>query len=221
MALVYRIWNKTTDRGYIGQTVRSFDARWRAHQSSVRQGSKFRFHSAIRKYGLNDWNHEILFESDDIDLIRKTEEQLIAEYRYQIKGVGYNAKPGGCGGNIVKPENYERWKQNQQGLSEGEKNGRYSGITNEEMKHLLADLSVQMGFVPGFRRYRRFVVSKGYNNFPKSFSKFRFDGKYSNLVKLVTEETGLKYNQYFRDENQRKVASNNMIALLNKRYNKC
>ena len=49
---------------------------WNSHLSSVRQGSKFRFHSAIRKYGVDDWDFEILYENDDIDKCKEKEEML-------------------------------------------------------------------------------------------------------------------------------------------------
>jgi hypothetical protein len=137
MAIVYKITNKTTERGYIGQTVRSMEARWKSHCSSVRQGSKFRFHSAIRKYGFDDWNFEILLESDDMDFIRSEEARLILKEGYQTKGVGYNAKPGGCGGWIVPPEKYEQWRKGQRGQSFGDKNPKFSGFSDDEIATLI------------------------------------------------------------------------------------
>ena len=63
------------------------------HLSSVKQGSKFRFHSAIRKYGVDSWDLFIVESSDDIEYIRKLEENLILEHKTTLTQFGYNAKP--------------------------------------------------------------------------------------------------------------------------------
>ena len=65
MAIVYKITNRANDKSYIGHSVRTLEQRWKSHLSCVRQGSKFRFHSAIRKYGIDQWDKEIIFENID------------------------------------------------------------------------------------------------------------------------------------------------------------
>ena len=55
--IVYKITNKKNGKSYIGKTEYSLKHRWNRHLSSARNGSKFRFHSAIRKYG-EDWGKE-------------------------------------------------------------------------------------------------------------------------------------------------------------------
>jgi len=49
--IVYKITNKKNGKSYIGKTEYSLEHRWNRHLSSAKNGSKFRFHSAIRKYG--------------------------------------------------------------------------------------------------------------------------------------------------------------------------
>ena len=113
MAIVYKITNKINGKCYIGMTVRTIEERFKSHISASRQGSSFRFHSAIRKYGVDCWDLQILEESSDISFIRKKEEKFISEYKTTISTIGYNAKPGGCGGWIVPTEKYEKWKEKQ------------------------------------------------------------------------------------------------------------
>ena len=73
MAIVYKITNRVNGKSYIGHSVRTLEQRWKSHLSSVRQGSKFRFHSAIRKYGVDFWDHEIIFEHSDVYICKKKE----------------------------------------------------------------------------------------------------------------------------------------------------
>ena len=133
MAIVYRITNKINGKSYIGQTVRTLDQRWRSHLSSVNQGSKFRFHSAIRKYGVDNWKLDILFENDDVDLCKKKEEELIALYNLTNNKKGYNATPGGCGGWVVPYEKYEFWRKKQSINNTGLNNPNSTGYSNEEL----------------------------------------------------------------------------------------
>jgi group I intron endonuclease len=202
MAIVYRIKNKINGKSYIGMTVRSFEERYNGHLSSARQGSKFRFHSAIRKYGVDSWEHEILEESDDIAYIRKREEEYIEEYKTIFPKYGYNAKPGGCGGWIVFPENYDKWVNKVKERTIGEKNPRFCGVTNDELYEIVKGESIKLGRIPGYK----YILSL-YPYLPKSFSKYRFNGSYKNLAILLEKETGLKFiPSYKTEEHRRKIS---------------
>lgn len=52
------------------------------------------FHSAIKKYGFENFTYEILFRSDNIDELNKKEIELISEYD-TIVPKGYNVDKGG------------------------------------------------------------------------------------------------------------------------------
>lgn len=206
MAILYKITNRINGKMYIGITTRSLEERFAGHLSAMRQGSKFRFHSAIRKYGVDCWVCEILEENDDLDYIRKREEELISQYNTTNSSFGYNAKPGGCGGNIVKPENYDKWYKTKTENSIGEKNPRHNGISNQELYKIVYNESIKLGYIPTFRYLQRVYYPK----VPKSFSKFRFGGKFFNLVKLINEETGL---EYFGNKKQRNTKRNYPISI--------
>jgi group I intron endonuclease len=197
MHIVYMITNRNNGKSYIGMTSRSLEARFNSHLSAVRQGSKFRFHSAIRKYGIDCWDKTILAENDDIAIIRSIEEQKIKEYK--TMEFGYNAKPGGCGGWIVPEEKYEAWRLKTKERNIGKGNGNYSGITNEELFDMVLEESKKLGRVPPHKH-----MIKSHKRFPKSFTQFRFTGKYANLAIAVANQLGTIYNPYFRTDEHRK-----------------
>lgn len=194
MAIVYKITNKINGKIYFGLTTRTLKQRFDSHLSAVRQGSKFRFHNAIRKYGVDSWDLEIVAESDDMNFIRKKEEELISEYNTTNNAFGYNAKPGGCGGWVVKPENFDKWKENIKVTATGEKNGRFNGVTNDELYQLVKEESIKLGYIPS----SGYMVKNHYPKFPKSFNDYRFDGSYKNLVDILQKEIDLKFNPYKR-----------------------
>ena len=202
MAIVYKITNKINGKSYIGMTVRTIEERFRSHISATRQGSNFRFHSAIRKYGVDCWDLEILEENDDILFIRRREYELITEYKTIISTLGYNAKPGGCGGWIVPPEKYEGWKEKQKNNNKGSYNPRYCGLSNEELYEIVKKESLKLGKIPTHN-----YMIETFKGFPKSFTKFRFEGNYKNLAEKLKEKIGLEYNPYYRTEEHRKKLS--------------
>ena len=102
--IVYCITNTINGKKYIGMTGRTLTERWNSHCSSARNGSPFRFHSAIRKYGETSFSKEILFDDLSIQECRTIEEETIEEYNTMDHG--YNARPGGCGGSVVPDEKY-------------------------------------------------------------------------------------------------------------------
>ena len=196
MAIVYKITNRKNGKIYFGMTTRSLKSRFDSHLSAVRQGSKFRLHSAIRKYGVDCWDLEVIEESEDLDYIRKKEEQLIEEYKTTNNAFGYNAKPGGCGGWIVKAENYETWRENNKLSVQGIKNPRFNGITNDELYQMVKKETENLGYIPS----QQYMIKKYHPIFPKAFSKFRFNGSYKNLVKMIEKELGIFFKPYKHSE---------------------
>ena len=112
---------------------------------------------------------------------------------------GYDAKPGGCGGWIVPEEKYEAWRLKTKERNIGKGNGNYSGITNEELFDMVLEESKKLGRVPPHKH-----MIKSHKRFPKSFTQFRFTGKYANLAIAVANQLGTIYNPYFRTDEHRK-----------------
>lgn len=66
---------------------------------------KSRFHSAIIKYGWNNFDHIILLHAVDEDTAKKVEVALIAKWNTQDKRYGYNMTSGGDGTPGCYPSN--------------------------------------------------------------------------------------------------------------------
>ena len=204
MAIVYKITNRENGKSYIGYSVRTLDQRWKSHLSSVRQGSKFRFHSAIRKYGIDQWDQEIIFEHNDVDICKKKEEEMIIHFDLINNKKGYNAKPGGCGGWIVPEKKYEGWRQKQSENNLGVKNNNSTGYTNEELIEIGKKVCHNLGRIVGQKTMVKECEKIGIR-FPKSFRPIRFDGRYKNYASILEKELGMVFNPYFRSEEQRQI----------------
>lgn len=109
-AVIYRHICILNNKSYIGYTTRSMEERWKEHIGMVNLGSKLHFHNAIRKHGINNFIHQILFEGvfEQLKDIHKLEQKYIEEYNTYNKG--YNSTKGGegCVGLIVSKETKEK-----------------------------------------------------------------------------------------------------------------
>jgi hypothetical protein len=203
MALVYKITNRNNNKSYIGHTARTLEQRWKSHLSAARQGSKFRFHSAIRKYGIDVWNKEILFENNDINIVKLKEEDMIQFYKTQETKIGYNAKTGGCGGFIVPPHKYDSWREQLSVNNTGLGNPNSIKYSNEELLEIGKTICIELGRIVGLRTMVK-ECKKRNIEFPKAFTKFRFGGNYRNFVSIIEQELNMIYNPYYRSEESKK-----------------
>ena len=163
-------------------TGRTLEERWKSHCSCARNGSKFRFHSAIRKYGEESFNKEVLFSDLSLVSCRTIEEETIKEYNTMVNG--YNAKPGGCGGWIVPDEKYDDWLKKVSYNSTTEKNGRWSGYSDEFILEQSVLIFNEYATKENFS-YRDLLIKlrKKIKGIPQSFSKNRFQD-YQNSFKI-------------------------------------
>ena len=104
MGVIYKVTNLINKKVYIGQTI-DLEQRKRNHKSeSYNQkssGYKYAFHSAIRKYGWDNFVWEILEEvTDDLDEMNARERYYIALFNSYYEG--YNETFGGEGNRIEK-----------------------------------------------------------------------------------------------------------------------
>lgn len=78
---------------YIGITNQIPERRWRKDGSGYRQNT--RFYNAIKKYGWDSFQHEILFKNLSKEDACKKEIELISEYNSYLNDFGYNQSLGG------------------------------------------------------------------------------------------------------------------------------
>lgn len=108
MLYIYKFTNKTNGKTYIGQT-NNIEKRKRGHKSESfnkkSNGYNLPFHIAIRKYGFENFDFEILEEIDDAfgrDYLNEREIFFISYYKSLVSENGYNLTIGGDG--CAKPK---------------------------------------------------------------------------------------------------------------------
>ena len=92
--IVYLAFCRESKKGYVGQTIRSLDARWAQHLRDARAGSTLPIHCAIRKYGAGNFEVCILKRVDNLIDLNRLEEEQIREQGTLVPA-GYNVEPGG------------------------------------------------------------------------------------------------------------------------------
>lgn len=94
---VYCHTNKINKKKYIGITINP-ENRWASNGNNYKDSPKFWF--AIKKYGWNNFTHEILFVAESRDEARQKEIELIKEFN-SIEN-GYNISKGGDAPPILR-----------------------------------------------------------------------------------------------------------------------
>lgn len=91
--IIYKATNKLNGKCYIGQTRHSLEYRKRVHLTKAKQGIQTHFYSAIRKYGADSFEWEILCSANDKNRLNELETFYITKFD-SIKH-GYNMVDGG------------------------------------------------------------------------------------------------------------------------------
>lgn len=90
--------NKTNNKSYIGQSV-SIEERYKSHKRNhiVETNNAYNslFYRALRKYGFENFNYEVLVESEDLSKDDLNELEIYYIERYQSFNEGYNMNKGG------------------------------------------------------------------------------------------------------------------------------
>lgn len=94
MFIVYCHTNKTNNKKYIEITCQEPNQRFRNGKGYK---SSPHFYYAIKKYGWDNFTHEILYENLSQDEAKSKEIKLIKQYNTRNKNFGYNITPGGEG----------------------------------------------------------------------------------------------------------------------------
>jgi len=98
MYTVYKITNTANGKVYIGKTSRSIAVRWHEHIGDARcHRTNSPLHSAIRKYGADKFNFEVLSLCDNAVSLNLAERAAISLFKSNERLFGYNATVGGEG----------------------------------------------------------------------------------------------------------------------------
>jgi group I intron endonuclease len=102
---LYKITNRLNEKIYVGQTIEP-TKRWYQHRRDA-ASPKYPIHFAINKYGVHNFEFEVIATCLNQDDANFLEENLIKQYNSLAKdGKGYNISLGG----MVAPKS-EEWKQ--------------------------------------------------------------------------------------------------------------
>ena len=92
--IIYKFTLKGTNRCYIGQTIQSANQRRLEHLADCRYTpNTYHFHNAIRKYGADAFEFEVIATANSINELNILEENYIKKYN-SIEN-GFNIRNGG------------------------------------------------------------------------------------------------------------------------------
>ncbi len=94
--LVYKATNKLNRRAYIGVTVTTKAVRWYKHCHDAKRGGTSPLSRAIRKYGREAFDVEVLYECSSVEEMMVCEKALVAAHGTMTPN-GYNLTSGGDG----------------------------------------------------------------------------------------------------------------------------
>ena len=118
---IYLITNLVNDKKYVGWTSRDPLVRFKEHKSSREPKTQERsaISYAIEKYGTDNFNFQILYQSKDYDHCRDIETFFITENESLVDQWGYNKDLGGTG-HKRSQETIEKHRQQISGRKQSE-----------------------------------------------------------------------------------------------------
>lgn len=151
---IYKYTNKINGHCYIGQSIDITTRQYSHKRSAYNEKSKdhnSQFHQALRKYGLNNFDFEVVAELTPDEYTRETLNQLekfFIKY-YDSFHNGYNATEGGevIGNNAHL----------------GEKNGR-AILTEEDVKYIRECYNAHIPFREVYKEYSNKISKRGFQN---------------------------------------------------------
>ena len=187
---IYQIRCILDNRVYIGKT-NNIKKRWKGHLSLVKTGKGYWIHSAIRKYGLENFKLEILKEH----ATNKDEELLIKKTR----GKNFNIHVGGKGGDTLtfhpdKKNIFEKRKiKHLQNVKRNTEHPKWVNVTEDSKEQIISEyFSYQV--TPVIDICKKYNIKKDvFNRIIREKHKLhrsvieRFCYKKENVIKLINE----------------------------------
>lgn len=101
---MYKIYihiNKVNNKKYVGQTKQDCCHRWwNGEGYKPKKNGMSHFYNAIKKYGWDNFEHEILYSNISKEEACKIEIELIEKYKTQDRNFGYNVLSGGTAPSV-------------------------------------------------------------------------------------------------------------------------
>lgn len=130
---VYLVTNLINGKYYVGITSQGVEERFKGHLWDAHRGSKTIFHSALRKYGVENFKLEVLESDIPQELAEERERYYIKAYdSYYPSRKGYNMTEGGNGtiGYIFTEEARQK-------ISDAHRGRKFSAERNEHIRQIM------------------------------------------------------------------------------------
>jgi len=115
--LIYKATNTINQKSYVGKTENTFDKRKSDHLTDAKRDKGFAFHSAIRKYGEENFVWEIVEDNITGDAVLNQKEEYYISLYESFGPKGYNMTKGGEGqkGWVPSEETRAKWSEQRRG----------------------------------------------------------------------------------------------------------
>ena len=143
---IYKFENKYNRKVYIGQSI-DIEKRYKAHIKEAKAGDNTHFHNAIRKYGIDAFNFDILIEcpKENLDYWEKFYIRYYCSYEF-----GYNQTRGGDGVQLFGKDNgmYGRkhTEESKKIISEKKRGTKWSKEQRDKYNNRIADFNRESKF---------------------------------------------------------------------------
>lgn len=128
---VYMHTNKINGKKYVGQTKMKPEERW------GRKGHRYKecthFFNAIKKWGFDNFEHEIVYSGLSHTEANKKEQELIELYNTRNSKYGYNLREGGSNGGLSE-ESKKKLSVSRKGKYKGKDHHFYGNSLPEEIR---------------------------------------------------------------------------------------
>lgn len=192
---IYKYTNKINGKSYVGQSI-NIEKRQYGHKSAAynKQASDYnsQFHQAIRKYGLENFDYEIIAELTQEEYTKETLnnlEKFFIKY-YNSYTNGYNAT---LGGNEILNN-----------VNTGSKNGR-ALLDEEDVKYIRECYNAHIPFKIIYQEYENKISKRGFQNI-----------WWFKTWKHIYPEYHTEENKYWHSHQAK--ANSSKVAANNKRY---
>tara|TARA_R110000868_G_scaffold124490_10_gene329150 strand:+ start:9626 stop:10237 length:612 start_codon:yes stop_codon:yes gene_type:complete len=168
MITIYKATNKISGKSYVG-----IDSNWphrkHAHRHAVKRGSNLVFHNAIRTYGWENFDWEVVEQSEDYtEMSTLREEFYIRKFNtHYIDGDGYNMTFGGEGTLGWSPSAETRQRISEANIgkdawnkgkpspwcSERNRNSRGTKRPKQEKEYLITDPTGKVYHIKGLMKF--------------------------------------------------------------------
>jgi hypothetical protein len=178
---IYKITNLSNGKIYIGKDTLS---------NKNYMGSGVLIRRAIKKYGIECFRKEVIYETDNYEDLSNSEKYWIEFYKSDDRNIGYNISKGGDGGDTMS--NNPKLNEIKDKISQSLKNREFSQEHREKLSKNHDSTKRKKGKsfeeIYGYQRSEEIK-----QNLKRSRSKYknekeRFGEKYEDIIKVYREK---------------------------------